>query len=249
MILKHRSFAFRFEVTRFAILFVERAGSTYLITALNAHPRILAVTEKFDALRQDGKDSAAQLAWAHEFFTPPMIGRRRAVGFKTKLVDVLDPDGFARLLQQYRCRVICLRRRNSVKAVISTINARRQWEHSGNWNLLDEANRLASFRVDASEFERLLHERERLDAEVGAYAKSLQLPTVDLYYEDLLCDREGFVADVFAFLGVTPMPVQGLTLKNTKDNLREAVVNFHELRSRYSGTRYESMFDEVLVTG
>jgi hypothetical protein len=31
------------------------------------------------------------------------------------------------------------------------------------------------------------------------------------------------------------------------NDLREAIVNFDELRARYAGTRYESMFDEVLA--
>ena len=39
----------RLQVTPFVILFVERAGSTFLITALKSHPQILALTEKLDA--------------------------------------------------------------------------------------------------------------------------------------------------------------------------------------------------------
>ena len=242
-----RSIFFRNQVNPFVILFVERAGSTYLITTINSHPEIVAVTEKFDALRQMGKGAQDQLEWAEKFLTPPLIGRNQAIGFKTKLVDVLDRDGFAELLHRYQCRIIQLQRRNSIKAVVSTINARRQWENSGNWNLLNESDRLSAFTVDLDEFSNLLQQREAWDQDVEHYVQRLQLPTLRLFYEDLLEDQDVFIQRAFSFLEVKPQPVQGKTLKNTRDNLREVVLNFDELRAKYVNTPYEPMFDEVLV--
>lgn len=238
---------FRPQVTPFVILFVERAGSTYLTTALQSHPEIIARTEKLDAMRQEGKGAAEQLQWTREFLTPPLIGRHRAIGFKTKLVDILDPQGFAGVLRQRRCRVIRLQRRNAVKAVVSTLNARRQWKVSGNWNLLNEATRLPPFSVDLDEFERLLQEREQLDRDLERYVRDLHLPTLTLFYEDLLRDPQAFVGETLQFLTGRQRALPGATLKNTKDDLREAVLNFDQLRTRYAGTQYESMFDEILA--
>ncbi len=237
----------RFEVARFVILFVERAGSTYLVTALKSHPEVRAVTEKFDAMREEGKGAAEQLSWAREFLTPPWFGPHRAIGFKTKLVDVLDHEGFAQLLRHHNCRVIRLQRHNTIKAVVSTLNARRQWKTSGNWNLLKESHRLPAFSVDLAEFDVLLKQREKMDRELGDYIKQLELPTLSLQYEDLLHNRDKFLNQVFDFLGVSVRPVEGMTLKNTKDDLREAILNFEELRKRYDGTPYEPMFSEVLM--
>jgi len=242
-----RPLVFRFQVTPFVILFVERAGSTYLLTALKAQESILAVTEKLCALRLDGNNASDQLAWAKKFLTPPLAGRYRAIGFKTKLVDVLDPAGFAALLRQRGCRIIQLQRQNTIKAVISTINARRQWEASGSWNLLRESNRLPAFVVDPAEFEDLLQERHRLDADLDEYVRALRLPTLRLVYEDLLRDENAFVGRTVSFLTGKQHALRGTTLKNTGDDLRHAILNFDELRSRYAGTRYEPMFDEVLV--
>ena len=237
----------RFQVTPFVILFVERAGSTYLFTALKNQPGILALTEKFDALRQEGKTAAEQLEWADGFLTPPLVGRHRAIGFKTKTVDILDADGFAGLMRAHRCKIIQLRRRNTVKGAVSTLNARRQWKVSGNWNLLSESTRLGAFEVDPAEFDVLLQERERLDQELEAYVERVKLPTLKLFYEELLVDHRTFVRRALDFLGSHDPAAGGATLKNTGDDLREAIVNFDELRGRYAGTRYESMFDEVLV--
>ena len=241
------SLVFRFQVTPFVILFVERAGSTYLMTALQSVPGVLARTEKFDALRQEGKGAADQIAWAREFLTPPLVGRHRAIGFKTKLPDVLDREGFARLLRSRSCRIIQLQRRNTVKAVVSTLNARRQWEKSGNWNLLNESTRLPAFEVNPEEFEQLLKEREELDQDLATYVGQLERPTLRLVYEDLLDSPEDFVGRVVKFLTGATQASSGATLKNTQDDLRKAIVNFDQLRARYAGTPYESMFDEVML--
>jgi hypothetical protein len=238
---------FRFQVTRFVILFVERAGSTFLITVLRSHPSVLALTEKLAVLREEGKSAADQLAWAKVFLTPPLVGRHHAIGFKTKLVDVLDPAGLAQVLRLCKCRIIQLQRRNTVKGVVSTLNARRQWQVSGNWNLLNESTRQPAFVVDPSEFDALLQTREKLDRDLEQYVEQLQLPTLRLFYEDLLLDEQAFVGTVLSFLGSRNQPLKPVTLKNTGDDLRQAVLNFDELRTQYAGTRYEAMFDEVLA--
>jgi hypothetical protein len=246
--MKRPSLVFRHQVTPFVVLFVERAGSTYLITALKSHPGVLALTEKLEALRREGLGSAAQLRWASEFLTPPLIGRHVAIGFKTKLVDVIDQDGFAQLLRERRCRIIQLQRRNAVKAVISTINARRQWEVSGNWNLLNESTRLPAFEVNPDQFDDLLQQRVRLDRDLEDYVEELRLPTLRLYYEDLLQDESAFLDRALGFLTGKRRVLRGATLKNTGDDLRGAIVNFDQLRTLYAGTPYEPMFDEVLTT-
>lgn len=238
----------RLQVTPFVILFVERAGSTFLITALKSHPQILALTEKLDAMRKEGKTAADQLEWTRSILTPPLVGQHRAMGFKTKLLDVLDPEGFAAILRERKCRIIQLQRRNTVKAVVSTINARRQWEVSGNWNLLSESTRLPAFAVDPVEFDTLLTQREEWDRQVEDYTAGLQLPTLRLWYEDLLADETAFVDKAVTFLTGESRPLQGGTLKNTGDDLKTAILNFDDLRQRYAGSRYESMFDEVQVS-
>lgn len=245
--LNGRSIFFRNQVNSFVMLFVERAGSTYLTTLLNSHPDILAQGEKLDILKQKGHNAQTQLEWTRQFLTPPLIGRNKARGYKTKLKDVLDQDGFAQLIQEMDCKIIQLQRYNSVKAVISTINAKRLWEASGNWNLLNESSRLPAFAVDPDEFAERLQQREAWDRELEAYVQRLQLPTLTLHYEDLLKDENSFKQRVYSFLGVKPKPAQGITLKNTNDDLREVILNFDELYARYSGTPYQVMFDEVLV--
>jgi LPS sulfotransferase NodH len=242
-------FRMRQHVTPFVILFIERDGSTYLTSLLAEHPEIQAVYERFAVMRQKGQTAADQISWAREFLTPPAIGRIAARGFKTKLVDVLDPAGLASLLRERNARVIRMRRRNHVKAVVSRINARRLHEASGNWNLYREEDRMPPVEIDPEEFDLYLQERAEAEAALEAYVRELDLPTLRLDYEDLLVNRDDSLLRVFSFLDVRPMPLDGKTLKHTSDDLSEVVLNIDALRRRYAGTSYGPMFDEVLTAG
>lgn len=111
------------EVTRYVILFIERDGSTYLSNLLASHPDIRGLSERFGTMRQKGLGAKDQLDWARSFLTPSLIGRKAAIGFKTKIRDVLDLQGFAELLAEKRCCIVKMSRRNRVKAVVSGFTA------------------------------------------------------------------------------------------------------------------------------
>jgi LPS sulfotransferase NodH len=235
------------QITPYVILFIERDGSTYLSSLLMSHPYVQAVYEQFAVMKQQGASANDQLQWAKGYLTPSLISRWQAVGFKTKLVDVLDLDGFAAVLKQKGCRIIQMRRRNFIKAVISRINARRLYEASGKWNLYNESDRMPPMEIDLAEFDTFIKEREQADQELDQFSTSLGLPHILIEYEDLLLDRQSVLDSLFAFLKVRNLPVQSKTLKHTSDDLRDVVLNFDELRNHYNGTVYENMFDEVIV--
>lgn len=233
------------QVTPFVILFVERDGSTYMTTLLQEHPDIETVFERFAVMKQKGQSAAEQLAWANEHWTPALVSKVGALGFKTKLVDVLDLDGFTRLLREKNVKILYMYRRNRIKAVVSRINARRLHEATGNWNLYKEADRQPPMTVDLAEFHQFVREREEADNALAAYVESLQLPQMRIQYEDLQADKDGVLKQIFTFLGVPDVAVQGKTKKHTSDDLREVVLNFDELKASFAGTPYFEMFDEV----
>jgi len=234
----------RSAVTPFVILFIERDGSTYLTSLLESRSDIRIVYERFAVMRQKGQGGREQLEWAERFLTPAPFGRAAAIGFKTKLVDVLDPSGFAEVLRRRRGRILHMRRRNHVKAVVSRINARRLYEASGRWNLYRDEDRLPPVEIDPLEFAGFLSEREESERLLQEYVRQLALPTLEIVYEDLLQSRQAALAKVNDFLGLAPADAEGKTLKHTSDDLRQVILNFDELRQRYAGTRYASMFDE-----
>lgn len=243
----NRGIYLRSQVTPFVILFIERDGSTYMVSMLSEHPEINIVYERFAVLKDQGQSAAEQLTWAKEYFSPSLLGRDKAIGFKTKLKDVLALDAFTELLHEKQVHIIHMQRRNVIKAVVSKINAKRLHDKTGNWNLYKESDRLPPATLDLAEFDALVQEREALDTELADYVATLQLPVLPVCYEDLLQDRDGIMAQIFNFLKVKPFAVAGKTKKNTGDDLREVIENYDALRAHYAGTRYEAMFDEVLV--
>jgi hypothetical protein len=230
------------NLVRFVVLFVGRTGSTYLVGTLASHPDIAMKWEWLG-----GKDGDTELRDVRRFFTRSPHAQHPAVGFKTKLGDVTDREGFAKLLRELGARIIALQRRNSVKHVLSRVNSERIYDATGYWNLWNEEHRLPPATIDVVEFSRRLELLEEQKRRLETYVESLELPTLWLDYEDLLVDQRATFERAFSFLEVPFQPVQGKSIKNTSDDLREAVSNFDELRSRYVGTSYEQMFDEVLV--
>lgn len=233
------------KVTPFVLLFTGRTGSTYLIEALASHDEIHAVGEGFGT---GGGNAAQQLRWARAFLSQQCAAGIRAVGFKTKLRDVVDPEGLAELLRAVQARSIHLRRRNRVKTVVSWINSERLSSRAGDWNLYNEEDRLSPVRIDATDLAQRLEKVEIGERLLQEYVDTLRLPTLSIDYETVLTDQERTIEGLCTFLGVRRLPLRGTALKNTADNLRDAVSNFDELRSHFQGTRYLQMFDEVLPT-
>lgn len=235
---------FRGQVSRFVILFQGRTGSTWLVSMLNEYPRIWCQGEQFYYLKQDG--ASAQHEWMRSAISPLLVGRTAAKGFKTKYLDILDPEGFSEILREMSCRVVYLYRRNRVKAVVSVLRASRLRQATDSSNLYDEKHRLDPLRIDPETFHRLLKKREAQDRNLAMYIEKLKIPVHLLTYERLLVNTEIAMGDLFSFLGVRSWAVQGNTLKITSDDLSKDILNFDELRSSYVGTFYQSMFDEIM---
>lgn len=243
MNLLNRRLSLGSDVTKYVLFLVGRVGSTFLTTLLQSHPDIYALSEELRDLEEQGAD--AQLSWSQRFFQPPLIGLHKARGFNVKLVHLVDRDRFTQLIQSEGCRILHMQRRNRVKAVISRINGKRLYNHTGMWGLFDEKDRLPPLTVDIEQFQDFLHHRESVDQELADYVRGLNLPVLELFYEDLLSDQQAFLDQLFSFLGVRPWQVEGSTLKITSDDLSKAITNFEDLKGQYRNTPYYEMFDEV----
>jgi hypothetical protein len=248
------------DVRRFVLLFEGRSGSSWVTEILEGHLEVAVDFEPLAAFPGgvQGKLKERDLAAAARLTSEQVDAARAsltrvggnpvaAAGFNTKLSDVLDLPAFGSLLRETRAQIILLMRRNLVKQTVSLFRAERLAEATGEWNLYDEADCPPAFAINPGLFDEWLRttsaERERL----RQFAIGLELPMLCVYYEDLLSDRERALDLIFSFLGVEYNGANGRARKNTSADLREAVTNFDELRSRYVGTEYEPMFDETPV--
>lgn len=235
----------RRSVTPFVILFEGRTGSSYLVTSLSKHPNVRAGWEELVQLKPLGHE--AQTEWTRKALTAPLIGRFGAVGFKTKLRDIAAPMQFSQFLRERNVKIIHMQRRNRVKVAISEINCNVLHARTGNYNVYKKDDRLPPIRIEVPEFMSTLAMREQLDSDLKRFVDGLYLPTLDVYYEDLLLDEPGTLQTIYEYIGVAPRMTKGSSYKNTDDDLRNALLNFEELKAAVSGTPYEEMFDEVLV--
>ena len=232
------------SVTRFVLLFQGRSGSTYLTQAIRSHPQVKARGERVGGLPENPR----QLEKMSAFLLRDCQPECRAIGFKKKLRDIRDHRGFAALLTSLDARIIHLERRNVVKRAVSLFNALRLHEKTGAWNLYSRSNELRTrLHIDPDELEARLEEYRVGRSQLLGFIAEARRPTLTLYYEDLLASHDAVLNMAFGFLGVDRHAGRGHCHKNTSDNLREALVNFDELRAAYAGSEYEEMFDEVLA--
>jgi LPS sulfotransferase NodH len=263
------------QPVKFVILFQGRTGSTFLVDALRRHPEVDADGEILQNEAQELRgwkthENPYRRAWRTGKLayrgTPVESQLRRteqrwrdarpgamAVGFKTKIRDLLDIESFKDLLEREGARVIMMERDNLVKQAVSRVRSMDLWRNTkassghGDWNLMSEKDRLGESEIPFAEFDRMLQLVTYDKAVLQASVDYLDVPKIRMEYADLLRDRDAWLGRVFDFLGVRHVDLESGVLKNTSDDLSESVSNFAELRARYVGTPYEEMFDEKVV--
>jgi len=170
--------------TPFVIFLQGRTGSTFLVECLDSHPRIQCDTERLVGFRKHGADK--QLQWSSQYLDRSGKCDLGAVGFKTKLEDVLDPKRFTLLLQQLDARILVTQRRNIVKLIVSWFNSERIYDATGDWNVYDNVLPHEPMLVDPQEFDSRLKSvvdgKERLDN----FVQGLGLQSLSVDYENLL---------------------------------------------------------------
>lgn len=228
----------------FIILFFGRTGSTVLVEELRRQRRVRADYEILAECKAQGPE--AQLERARRCYAGS-LRPLRAAGFKTKLWDVLDPEGLAAVLREAEARVIHMRRDNVVKGAISTINADRLRERTGQWTMYREEHRPEPFAVDIGRLRSWIASREEGDERIRAYIRDLDLPSMELTYEDLVGRPGDAVERLGEFLGVRLRPPaldRAQSKKVTPDDLRNILTNYDAVAAALRGTPYEPMLTE-----
>jgi hypothetical protein len=231
-------------VIPFVLLFRGRTGSSYLMSAIRRHPQAHACGEELvEHLRKN------HIQIVRDFLVGESAQDYIASGFKTKYSDIGDQESFAALLSDINTRIIVLERRNLVKQVVSFITGEQLYKKTGDWNLYNNLqSEPTSIQVELTAFDRELKKMENSQVQLMRFANQLMLPTLFIYYEELLIMPEEVFGWVTNFLSLPSHPFHSKTTKNTKDNLQDVIENFDELRSNYIGSKYECMFDEIIST-
>jgi len=230
----------------FVIFMVGRTGSSHLTQSLNAHPEIKAQGEGLGRLQNEKRDAAAQLAWARQAFEPQE--NLSAAGFKAKGSQAMKVDGLKALLGEIGPRVIHMGRRNVVKHAISGMRVPMIQDQEGRANMRQakhgEQRTLPPSTIDPDDLVAEIQGIEIAQHQLDEYVSDLALPTLRVFYEDLLAHEDETFRSVMEFLEVPPQPLSSRVRKATPDDLRDAVSNFDEVLDALRGTAYEAMLSE-----
>lgn len=249
----------------FIIAFTARSGSTALLGNLRAAPGVVMRAEVFGnrALPDFGEQTDDNRIKFLRRYWAPFKGEQPAAdaphkGFKFQ-IDAKDtqfgqPRRLAKVMKEYRPKVIVLRRQNVVKQAISSLNARRLKA------ITAEAGGIATAHVTEDDrqlltrltAEKLTVDPQQLKTSLNTLKKAYRKlddfvgnfdDRLEIRYEDYLQDRDACLTAVFDYLGidVAPDAVGDAYVKITDDDLQRTVKNYEALRRFASGTEYEAM--------
>jgi hypothetical protein len=247
--------------TFFAIIFEGRTGSSFVVSCLNSHPKALCYPEVLQDLGARKQEKVLQLIVSGEplehfvpravqpayFHGPVQPGPGLAsVGFKTKLSDVCRLGWLGTALAEDDFRLVYLKRRNIIKAVVSELNANRLREKFGMGvsNARSEKQVLGPLHVDLGQLVAKLRRRIRREEMHEEFYRKYTRHKIRLHYEDLLGDQSRFLARLLDFLELDDQPMKGRFLKALPDRLREAIQNYQEVKHLLAGTHFEQLLDE-----
>ncbi|MFQ5529343.1 MAG: sulfotransferase [Gemmatimonadota bacterium] len=242
--------------TPFIVLTAPRSGSSMLIQALRAHPRIVSFGELFNrghiGFNTPGFENRNRMlqSWRDRHpaeFMQRMVYRGydesvQAVGFKVFYEHVDRPQ--LRPLKSYlaqkpELRVIHLRRRNLLRAFLSRTIALR----TGVWGAKSPRQRRHyRVRLKPADCHGYFEMQSRQWAEydkVFAFNALLRVT-----FETLVAEFEPEMERVLDFLGADKTCLPRLTVKQEVRPLAEAIIGYAELKSEFAGTRWAEMFDE-----
>jgi len=225
------------KITRFVLLFEGRTGSTFIKHSLDSHPNI-SMKGEFLA----GEDSKAQEKIIRNLYSKVPNGIQ-AIGFKTRLRQIIDRKKFLELMDEFEVKVIVMYRRNLIKLALSEVNSLRLFKKYGKWNLFEGKKPLPLFAPTIEEFDKTFQSRKAYEEKLQAFMTEIKRDMIVRDYQDLLDDREKLFNEFFEFFGVEPFPLKSPIRKNTSENMREILLNYDEIKNYYSDTPYAKMFD------
>lgn len=227
------------DFQRFIVLSRSRTGSNMLISFLNSHPNVHTEVGIFGNLNgRSYKDILAKVFGKQPYYI-------KSKGFKIFYYHPQDDDSgdlWDSLVNMDGLCVIHLKRRNILRVLISRKIAGYEdvWESTSTKGLDARRNKAVTFTVD--ELEEGF--KQTRDWENGGDEKFREHPLLSIYYESLVNDPEGAFSKITDFLGVRYVPPETKLRRQNPERLRNIVINYDELKLAFTGTEWQTFFDE-----
>jgi hypothetical protein len=245
--------------TNFVILFLGREGSSQLATMLNSHPRAVCFPEVLVDMPEHKKLAIAKgiakgadiydlngyvadsAYYESDYWIKFAGGPFDAYGFKTKFMHCGETPAFTKVLVDNSFHVIHLSR-NAVTAVVSALNSLRLYDAHGTWNAQSSKQVMGPLHIDTTRMLELLDRRVEDVQSSREFLQNLPLKMLRTTYEDLFQSDDTEIQHIQRFLGIEPLGLKGTFIRNTPHSLKEAILNYNEVKAALAGTRHEQAF-------
>jgi len=232
------------DVIKFIVFADARTGGTHLMSKLNSHPDIFAVSEPF--AHHNLNTHEEQVSWMQTFYSNSKKRKFEALGFRTKIEHQADLDQFVELINRENIICFSLQRRNLVKKAISRINAVELYKETNDYNRKSKDFKRKTYEIIPNKLKKEIEICEDQKDITNEFIERLDNVTI-IYYEQILLDEKSFFDRIIQKLGIESKELQTTVFKNTGDDLSKTLVNFNEIKNSLEGTKYYEDLIEVLV--
>ena len=225
------------EYEKFIIVTRSRTGSNLLISLLNSHSQIFARGEIFRRL--EGK-SCDQI-WKAFFRKRP--SHLAFIGFKIFYYHPLDSDDksvWDFIQDDKKIKNIHLKRRNILKTYVSREIAGKTdiWTNKKNKKIPLSERRIT---VDLEDLKKEIDLTLQNQDDFGARFQNHDI--LDIWYEDLVKNKEKEMHRLFDFLGVEKQKVESSYKKQNKESLKDLIINYDEVSKALSKSSLKHMLE------
>jgi LPS sulfotransferase NodH len=181
------------------------------------------------------------------------VGRESAVGIKVLYYHVGErygrkwgadglPDAMDFLVSQRDIRIIHLKRRNRLKSLTSMRVAAGTGKYLATSDVGDQTERgdSARIRLTPDECEEEFRQVQRWEKRFDDAFQDHKL--LEVYYEDLVAQRQAECDRILDFLGVARRSLVTRMTKQRKSTLSEVIENYDDLKKHFAGTEWADYF-------
>jgi LPS sulfotransferase NodH len=242
--------------TDFALLGIQRTGTTLLYTLLDSHPSIVCFGEIFQDVNTPCHPTLGTKRYKSYI---DMSVRRRVLDFVNRkymistylsnIVSALEYEarGFKLMLdqtrkypevlnflQQKKFKIIHIWRKNIMKIYVSRVKA----EQTGIYVSQKTVDR-SKINIDGELLIKNLKAIKDAQSKILEIIQELRLAYIDIQYENLLTNRDHELRRILDFLEVDgEFELTTYLTKINPDELPEVITNYHEIVKILRGTEY-----------
>lgn len=245
------------EQTHFAIVGVQRTGTTLLMSLLDQHPDIVCVGELFQYRTEDVQYGIRRFrAYVHDSPRRRVLDLVRWRGIVYDYLDTAFPPfvesttGFKIMLDQIRryrpvldyfkqnqYKILHVVRSNVLKTHISRLRARRSGIYHSSQPITG-----AKIRIPVTSLIQELALLSENNARLASLVSELGLPFHTTMYESLHGEKwPAEQQSILLFLGVDPdVELRPMSVKLTADDLAQVIENYDQVVRILENTPYQS---------